>query len=562
MARVQQHHKRPAKAGVKLVAFLSRARRDERGVAAYWFGLVLACTLPLVAVGMNLHMASSQKLKMQDALDAATLYAARSKFKDEASLTVEGKKALAANLVGTGVTLSTAKFYATGGTVTGEATGQAGGLLLTSKAMGLEKFSNFELAATSDVVRAVTRLEVVLVLDNTGSMQGAKITNLKTAATSLVNKLEEASKLSTVANPLRIGLVPFSNTVRFPLVASPTRSNNKLSMSGYTGTNQAALGVPAFIDPKGQSHWDAATSTNNDIFDVKYTDRFTKLKGVGANWFGCLEARRAPYDIDGSLPSGAATQYVPYFAPDEPSGYWNDYMDDSGSDWKAKERLSTKYTGGSQKRTGTFNPGSGYGKTYYLGPNAGCELAPMIPLTDSFATIRTAIADMNAMGETNIPLGLAWGWNMLNPDYNYFGLAKAPEPYKTENFTKVIVLMTDGDNTFSSLNQNNKSMYGGLGYAWQKILTGVNENTANGTRTSTMDSRLTQLCTKLKGSPNDVIIYAVRVEVDNSTSTALKNCASPEEPGHQFYFEVANSADMEAVFLNIAGSISDLRVSK
>lgn len=66
------------------------------------------------------------------------------------------------------------------------------------------------IGCSTTVQRNVKGLEVVMVLDNTGSMSGSNIASLRTAATNLVNIL-----FDTVTDPedVRIGLVPYSNSV-------------------------------------------------------------------------------------------------------------------------------------------------------------------------------------------------------------------------------------------------------------------------------------------------------------------------------------------------------------
>src|SRR5690606_20809939 len=126
-----------------------------------------------------------------------------------------------------------------------------------------------------------------------------------------------------------IALVPFSNTVRIPLVTNAKRSNNKLSMLTYTGANQVALGVPSWIDPKAEARWPGGN--NYDIVDSKLkADRFALLKNISQDWYGCLESRGPDNDVSGLAPGTTTTNYVPYFWPDEPDGtntaYLNNYL--------------------------------------------------------------------------------------------------------------------------------------------------------------------------------------------------------------------------------------------
>ena len=39
----------------------------------------------------------------------------------------------------------------------------------------------------------------------------------------------------------------------------------------------------------------------------------------------------------------------------------------------------------------------------------------IIPLTTNLASVQTALADMRPLGNTNIPLGAEFGWNLLDP---------------------------------------------------------------------------------------------------------------------------------------------------
>ena len=64
------------------------------------------------------------------------------------------------------------------------------------------------------VVWGANKIEVVLALDNTGSMaSNSKMEELKKAATDLVDKMEAAS---TEAGQIKIGIVPFATSVRVP----------------------------------------------------------------------------------------------------------------------------------------------------------------------------------------------------------------------------------------------------------------------------------------------------------------------------------------------------------
>ena len=527
---------------VRLLRRLVAGARDENGAAAIFFAVSLILLAPLMLGIFDIYLASTQRDNLQDALDAATLFAARSTGTTTAAVDTVGDAALTANLVlPTGATLVASTFTLVGDKVVGYAE-------VSPPALAPGVWTHANVKANAEVVRSLDKLEIALVLDNTGSMQGTKLTTLKDAAAAMVDKLVEASSRSVQTDPLKIALVPFSTTVRVQTTTALTSYNN---------TTHTGAGIPTWIDPMGSSHWSG--TTNNDIFDgTTKTDRFTMMKNIGQSWSGCIEQRAQPYDIkeDAAVSTTPASMFIPYFWPDEPdANHYNNYMNDGGSGLtdRQKERRVAKYAGGSMARSGAFTlDGAGYG-AYSLGPNAGCTLQPVIPLTTSTATIKTGIANMTAVGETNIPLGLVWGWHALAPS----GPLTGGTPYNTPYVRKIIILMTDGQNTMnnpSKSGESNASFYGGLGYIWQNML-GTTSSDGN-VRAAAIDARLALLCTAVKN--RDIVVYTVRVEVTSGSSTLLQNCASTPDK----FYDVQNVSDLNAAFDAIAGSIDNLRLAK
>ena len=517
---------------------LLRYSRDHRGAVAVFFALSLAVLAPLTLGLFDVFSSSTQRMRLQDALDAATLFAARSGANTTAEIDAIGDVTLTPNLnLKPDATLVASDFSLSGDTVVGYAE-------VTPSAIAPGLWPHETLKAHATVVRTVDRLEIALVLDNTGSMAGVKLATLKSAGKDLIDKLVVAAARSNQPNPLKVALVPFSMTVRVQ-GSTPTNSYNPASHSGP--------GIPNWLDPEGKAH--VAAGAGSDIFNVQ-TDRFTMLKQMAQQpWAGCVEARRAPFDIQETAPSAAVaeTMFVPFFWPDEPDasagfvGYPNNYLNDgtSSPSWKGREINSGKYivapASGTQSGTG-----------YALGPNGGCSLQPIIRLTSNTGSIKTAIDNMVAVGDTNIPLGMMWGWHALTPNAP---LADG-SAYATPHLRKVIILMTDGANTMGnpgSVSEQNTSYYSALGYIWQGLLGITSGNSA--TRTSAMDARLSALCTNAKAK--GIVIYTVRVEVAVGSSAVLQNCASSPDK----FYDVQDVSQLGAAFDAIAGSIDSLRIA-
>lgn len=511
-----------------LTARLKSGARDESGAAAIIFAVALVLLAPLTLGVFDLYIAANQKQKLQDALDAAALYAARSSAQTEKEINEIGQRALQANLSSfPGSALITSSFVLDGPKVVGSAE-------MTPMAVATGFFEHSNVKAGAEVLRAMDRLEVALVLDNTGSMSGTKLSTLKTAAKDLVDKLEAAGSRSTAEDPIQISLVPFSSTVRVA---------ENVSVKNYNTTTQTGPGIPAWLDSRARGH----NAAGVDIFNDSNTDRFAVLKSMKGNqvWGGCVESRRQPFDVQDTAPyaSNVDSYFVPYFAPDEP---------DRDSWWSpsyANSYISDKSNGGFEDKQGNvakYNNASPSGG----GPNEGCDLEPLTRLTTDMDDLKSAIDDMKAVGNTNIPMGLVWGWHTLSPNAPFSdGVA-----YGTKNHRKIIILMTDGDNVASTGNYNNDSLYSGIGYIWQGLL-GITSGSSS-YRGDKMDDRLRLLCQNIKAK--DIVLYTVRVEVKTGSSELLKTCATDSEK----FFDVQNVSQLGAAFDAIAGSIDNLRLTK
>lgn len=514
----------------RLTAFKSalRALRDDSGNVAVVAALAMIplCIASLGAV--DVARAVAAKVQLQNALDAAALGAARMVGSSETDLQATGHRLLEQGLArGTDMDLETSNFEF----------GDNGRVIASARAhvdpyvAGFLGIDELDVSTSTEVVRAGFHLEIALVLDNTGSMEGTKLTNLKEAAVQFVTTMEAAAEHNIEPNAIRISLVPFSHTVRL---------------------DSSAHRYSSWIDQNG------ASPANNEIFTTstgtQFANRFTLLESLGTTWRGCVESRRSPYDVQDTAPTTAtpATLFTPFFWPDE----WgdmedstNNYVNDgtSSTNWRVRQGSVTKY----HHPTTTLNSNAG--------PNKGCSMRPLMRLTTDFDALRTSINAMTATGSTNIPMGLAWGWHTLAPHAPF----SDGVPYLTEQHKKIVVLMTDGDNTINVSDNPNGSDYSGIAYVRQgRIIrsngSALSATSSSGTRTAALDHRLSLLCANMKAAAKDIEIYTIRVEVSGGSSSVLQNCASASD----HYYDVSNSSQLTAVFGAIAGQIAALHLSK
>jgi Flp pilus assembly protein TadG len=543
-----------------------RFASDTRGNIAMISAFVIPVLLLITFGGIDIHRASTVKANLQDALDAATLAAARSPYTADADITRVGLASLRANLAPYNdislLTAQTTFVLDSTGAVVGDAKVNVTALVanIILPMVGRGTGDQIPVGAHSEVLRSNNRVEVALVLDNTGSMSGAKLTNTKAAAIDLIDRLEAADSRSIEPDAIKISLVPFSQTVRISQGGSNTVPSYMSNANTHTGGGA----------------WNASSNPTS-LFSAG-RGRFTLFGDIGTTWGGCVEARLAPYDIRDTAPlsSTQGRMFVPYFAPDQPDEgdypydwTWvnyadegNDYLEDARNgnnstfasttarenEWGLRLRNRTKYAN-AYKRSGSYNTS--------WGPNRGCDLQPLIRLTDDYDALRTAVDNMIASGNTNVPLGTMWGWHTLSPNAP-FGDGRA---YGTTRLTKIIIIMTDGENVMSDAGNPNRGVYNGLGYIYQNRL-GITSGTDSQRRTA-MDNRfdhptagVEDMCGNMKDQ--DIEVYTVAVQVDGTAQTLLRRCATDDE----HYFPVDSASGIGAAFDRIAGAIENLRISR
>ena len=193
---------------------------------------------------------------------------------------------------------------------------------------------------------------------------------------------------------------------------------------------------------------------------------------------------------------------------------WNGCIMDRDQNYDAQNTLPPATSGGSDATRYPAHENTSY--------NSDCNMQTIMPLSSNWSALKTHIDNMVPAGYTNTTIGLAWGWNMLTPGAP---LSSAASP--ASNLDKVIVFLTDGDNTRSS--------------RW-------------GTSQSTLDARTSLVCANIKAA--GILVYSVRVIDGNAT--LIRNCATQTS----MYYSVSSASELTSVFASIAQSLSNLRISQ
>jgi len=373
-----------------------------------------------------------------------------------------------------------------------------------------------DVVAAVDVMRTQKKVELVMVLDNTGSMSwSGKIGALKTAANLMLDILMTKAQHSANGD-VKIGLVPFAAAVNI--------GADKLN-SGWLDTN--AQSVVAWEDFQNG------------------TNALTLYDGLNnRDWNGCVRARNEPYDTTDAAPAVAtpATLWAPYFAPDEPdiSWYANRYAPDGVTgDYDTRQRNAAKYA--------NYTVPGWVGSD---GPDFNCNVTQVTPLTADHGLVQSGIETMNASGSTVIPAGLAWGWRLISPSEPFTeGVA-----YDDADYVKAIVLLTDGQNSVGGgIGNHNGSYYNAYGYAQSGHIGQPNGNQAE----AVLNDKTAELCTNIKNE--GVMLFTITFQLLNGPiKDLMRDCATSTS----MYYDSPNNSELQGVFEEIAIGLSKLRISK
>ena len=354
--------------------------------------------------------------------------------------------------------------------------------------MQVVDIDELEVSATADVVGSSGGMEVVLVLDVTGSMRGGtKIEDLRDAAESLLDTLyghSEAEPVHTISN-LFVGLVPYSTTVNInpaALDGVPSRNIGRVRNDiRNSGRADSPNNVTSIADPIAE---------NYDLFGNARTAWLTddgRARVANTNppfdvepWLGCVEAREGT----------ASTYQSPNWSPVYQTPGGQNARHDTRID-ATYEAQTTAYditdqpplaTNDSMRFTPFIYPDHPIGNSYHMplngepagfaiqaehgnfafGPNLGCPNNAVIPLIQDRRVLVQAVRNLEPWhrGGTMTNVGLAWGWRVLSPRWPHSiywregaqewndGVQNhsLPLQYGMPGMRKVVVIMTDGVN--------------------------------------------------------------------------------------------------------------------
>ena len=378
---------------------LSRFRTCRRGNIAMMFGLLLAPTVAAVGFGVDFVQSQHVRAAVTEASDAAVLAVARARLTDK-TLTDSEARALARkvfDLHAPGFADASIDSFDITFDPENDVYAVSVGARVATRFMRVAGAEYAPVRAYSEaVVAPPNALEAVLVLDTTGSMEGAKLTALKSAARSLVDTV-----MSDNEN-VKIGVVPFANYVNVgvsrrgePWLDAPADEVRRSydcwnTYPDETRTNCRTIHTTCTSTNDGVTTSRPCTRQQCDVNRGEPVER-CEWRTHRRTWNGCVGSRNAPYDVQDS---DFATRKVPGLL-----------------DVSCAEEL--------------------------------------LPLTADQSVVEDKLDAMRARGETYIPAGLTWGLRVVSSGAP-FTEGKPLDALRAEGGVKTMVLMTDGKNTKSA----------------------------------------------------------------------------------------------------------------
>lgn len=273
--------------------------------------------------------------------------------------------------------------------------------------------------------------------------------------------------------------------------------------------NQIKIGLVPFSSSVNVGPYGLGKTPTNLTYDTAFVSNPYNLQYSSTDttkWMGCILEGDYPLDIE------------------DHEGPWKMYRYCRNEDGSVIPGCDTSYNSTTKKYTAKREQN-------YL-----CPRTPITPLTNNKSELKTSISTLQASGNTYINVGLVWGYRMLSPE---FPLSEG-ESWNNEDWTKAIILMTDGVNTM----HNYYSVYG--------------PTASHSITPSDLDNRMLDVCDDLKSKK--VLIYTITFDagVNAYTKSLFEQCAT--QPS--MWYHAPTQAKLIEVYQTIAKELANLHISK
>ena len=390
---------------------LSRFASDERGNIAIIFGLMTITIVTLVGGAVDYGRWLNARSQTQAAIDSALLAAGRAAqtSNGDETLSLAAANSYYAQMKSNITVDDTVHFTAANSATEFSAKGSTYVNTPFLSLIGIEKLPVLKLGDVTQAKSTIAQggnsgssVEIGLMLDTTGSMEGQKLVDLKAAATDLVNIVVWDDQSSYTS---RIGIAPFSEAV---------------NVGDYF---QAVTGQ----SPNYASHEETYQSGTKTIYQAS-----------------C-------YRSDGSVKKSCKSDPSTIIGT-EPIYSTRTVVDSTAKATCVVERTGTNEFTETAPGTGswitTWNSATGSSSTTCP------EASPIVPLTSNKTTLKATIDGLVAESRTAGAVGTAWAWYLISPEWNSiftgewqaasYSLMSELGINGQPKLQKIAILMTDG----------------------------------------------------------------------------------------------------------------------
>lgn len=588
-----------------LQQFMTRLRtsqQDESGSIVPIFAIMLLAILVLLGFSLDFRRIASADARLQSAVDAATLsaaqtYAQSSTLPDAQRLsnaTDVFNATLDADLQGEsfGLTVDSISVQTAGATNEAiDATVRADLPLVFG---GLFGQSSVDISTNSAAdAGGPQNVEIVLALDNTGSMfNGNRFNLMRSATKGFVNNLFDDA---VGPGQTRIGVVPWATTVNI----------NSERPGGFDVSDAAVRspGADGTRNVPNNPFENRLSSLLEPEADVNYTAEGLERDFAPVEWRGCIRAApnerrvsnggtvQSPLtdDVVNGMRWHASLVEPQLRSFDAPSGFTGDSSPASATFNLAADQITRCNQNGASvirnlhmdvdracintptssqinlveacvsdpNEFGYFNGGGEvcpwltniFPWTSFrplAGPNQNCPVA-MLGLSEDRGQLIDKLDEMYPVtGGTHMDVGLTWGLRMLSPRTqwaSFFGQGR-PSVYDDTQTRKVLILLTDGENIAPAV----EGYYGcsrtedrnAAGPCWRSPTIG--DLSGNSLNNLTQDA-----CRQIRDEYG-IEVFTIAVDINNQTALdLLADCAG--QPDRAFNIR---GAELDAVFQSIA----------
>ena len=483
----------------------------DRGNIGMMFGLLLIPIILAVGAGVDMSRAWFARTTMMEAADAAVLGAARAIIADR-NLSDAEAAAVArryfdahagkfAELI-----INDFQFEQDAAAERYRVTVDAD---LPATFMSVVGRQLIPVGVLSEATAAPPRpLETMLVLDTTWSMEGDRLTALKSAATDLAEML-----LNSDRDTIKVGVVPFGNYVN---VGVSRRSEPWIDVPADYSETELSCRDTFPNRTESNCRTVSGTCTETETYNCRSVPReCTRTRDGRTTTYACPEqvcsertrsgpCDRRECDVDDGAPVRVCDTNVIWHRFHGCVGSRNHPLDVEDRDFTI-QRV----------------PG-------LMDLHCGSEI---LPLSASLSDVRARIDGLSPDGETYIPAGLTWGLRLLSPQAPF---TEGRSFANRDDGMKALVLMTDGVNTKSASYPRH-----------------------DGSSRSAADDLTEELCEEAEAA--GVVMLTIAFEVtDNSVKDLLRNCAAEDD----YYFDASDADKLAEAFEQIGFALQDLSLAR